>query len=263
MQDKGLSLLRNNAVFLDVLFFFLACFLVHSVYVFYVHPISAEEISGAVLMGAVPKRTVWLILKDLEQELCLILAIWCIFMLFNRYRILSEDSRLIQLDFLGFRAGGYTLASVEGKLAEAEGLGIETYLIPGCRTFLDNFMVSGSVEDSKKIAFEHYELSEEVLESRLQLINFILWAIPSVGFLGTVRGIGQALADADQALAGDIANVALNLGIAFNSTFVALLLSLFLTFIASTLRGRDIDRLIKSKRYISENLAMHFKNLKV
>ena len=99
------------------------------------------------------------------------------------------------------------------------------------------------------------DLEEQTLDARLQLVNFILWAIPSIGFLGTVRGIGQALADADQALAGDIASVALNLGIAFNSTFVALLLSITLTFIASSFKGRDIDRLVKCKRFINESLS--------
>ena len=75
------------------------------------------------------------------------------------------------------------------------------------------------------------------MESKLQLVNYVLWAIPSVGFLGTVRGIGQALAEADQALSGNIAVVALNLGIAFNSTFVALILSLILTFLPLRLEG--------------------------
>ena len=120
-----------------------------------------------------------------------------------------------------------------------------------------------SVEDAKSVVFEFYDLREEILDSRLQLVNFVLWAIPSIGFLGTVRGIGQALADADQALSGNIAGVALNLGVAFNSTFVALLLSLILTFLSTSLRGRDYDRLVRSKQFISEALGSYLTRIRV
>ncbi len=37
------------------------------------------------------------------------------------------------------------------------------------------------------------------------MIRYISWAIPSIGFIGTVRGIGEALAQADKAVQGDIA----------------------------------------------------------
>ena len=59
------------------------------------------------------------------------------------------------------------------------------------------------------------------------MIRYISWAIPSIGFIGTVRGIGEALAQADKAVQGDIAGVTQSLGVAFNSTFIALLISIF------------------------------------
>ena len=62
---------------------------------------------------------------------------------------------------------------------------------------------------------------------------------------------------------GNIAGVALNLGVAFNSTFVALLLSLILTFLSTSLRGRDYDRLVRSKQFISEALGSHLTRIRV
>ena len=41
----------------------------------------------------------------------------------------------------------------------------------------------------------------------MSMIRHIAWAIPSIGFLGTVRGIGQAPGQAHQAAQGDIAGV--------------------------------------------------------
>ena len=62
------------------------------------------------------------------------------------------------------------------------------------------------------------------------MIRYITWAIPSIGFIGTVRGIGMALGRAHEAVGGNIAGVTENLGVAFNSTFVALVLSIVVMF---------------------------------
>jgi len=75
------------------------------------------------------------------------------------------------------------------------------------------------------------------LESQLVTINYIAWAIPSVGFIGTVRGIGMALAEADSALYdNNISPVTSALGLAFNSTLVALFVSMFLMLLIYALK---------------------------
>ena len=48
------------------------------------------------------------------------------------------------------------------------------------------------------------------------MIRYIVWAIPSIGFIGTVRGIGQALGQAHRAVEGDIVGVTASLGVAFS-----------------------------------------------
>lgn len=252
---KSTKVLSDYPIFKDFFYFIFSVFAVHSFYLLYVDPLSAVGLEEAMSKGAVPERTLWLILKDFEQELCLVLGFWCLLLLFDRYQAFNDDSRLINIDFLRLDSEDLSSEKIVGRLAEAEELKLNSYLVPGVRTFWDNYLKTSSVEAAKRACFDFYELREEGLESKLQLVNFVLWAIPSVGFLGTVRGIGQALAEADQALSGDIASVALNLGIAFNSTFVALILSLVLTFVASGLRGRDGERIIKCKSYIADSLC--------
>jgi len=63
------------------------------------------------------------------------------------------------------------------------------------------------------------------------MVRYIAWAIPSIGFIGTVRGIGQAMGYVHKAVEGDISGVTASLGLAFNSTFVALVLSIILMFL--------------------------------
>jgi biopolymer transport protein ExbB/TolQ len=69
------------------------------------------------------------------------------------------------------------------------------------------------------------------LDSEQSMIRYIAWAIPALGFIGTVRGIGLALNEAHRAVEGDIAGVTENLGTAFNSTLIALLISIVVMFL--------------------------------
>ena len=72
-----------------------------------------------------------------------------------------------------------------------------------------------NVSDSIKSSLEMLSTKQD---SENSMIRYLIWAIPSVGFIGTVRGIGLALSNADQALQGNISLMTENLGIAFNST---------------------------------------------
>ena len=92
------------------------------------------------------------------------------------------------------------------------------------------------------------------MESELSMIKYIIWAIPSIGFIGTVRGIGEALSQAHIAVEGDIAGMTASLGVAFNSTFVALLISILLMFFLHQLQLVQ-DRLIHGVHdYCDKNL---------
>ena len=86
------------------------------------------------------------------------------------------------------------------------------------------------------------------------MIRYLIWAIPSIGFIGTVRGIGQALSQADLALAGDITGMTDSLGVAFNSTFVALLISIILMFLLHQLQRLQDDAVVDTQAYCEKFL---------
>ena len=89
------------------------------------------------------------------------------------------------------------------------------------------------------------------------MVRYIAWAIPSIGFLGTVRGIGDALGQAHQAVEGEIAGVTQSLGVAFNSTFVALLISIFLMFLLHQLQLNQERLVLETETYLDRNLIRH------
>jgi biopolymer transport protein ExbB/TolQ len=97
----------------------------------------------------------------------------------------------------------------------------------------------------------------ERLESELSMIRYILWAIPSIGFIGTVRGIGTALSQANRAVSGDISGVTESLGVAFNSTLVALLISILLMFLVHQLQLVQERLVFDTQGYLDEHLIRH------
>ena len=64
-----------------------------------------------------------------------------------------------------------------------------------------------------------------------------------------VRGIGEALAQADKALTGDISAMTNSLGVAFNSTLVALLISIVLMFLLHQLQRLQDGLVVDTQQY--------------
>jgi len=122
---------------------------------------------------------------------------------------------------------------------------IERDLIPArtIRRALKRFGETANVQDAATTVHDYCDSEASRLDAELSLIRFCVWAIPAVGFVGTVRGIGEALAGAQNALRGDTGPVTSGLGIAFNSTFVALIISIILMYVVHELQLRQ-ERLV-------------------
>ena len=86
------------------------------------------------------------------------------------------------------------------------------------------------------------------------MLRYIAWAIPAIGFIGTVRGIGGALSFAEVAIHGDISPVTQNLGLAFNSTFVGLALCIVLMFVLHVVQSRQEAFIIETQTFCRDKL---------
>ncbi|TFH20239.1 MAG: MotA/TolQ/ExbB proton channel family protein, partial [Myxococcales bacterium] len=117
-------------------------------------------------------------------------------------------------------------------------------------TSVERFGATGNVQDVSTAARNVCESEGERLESELSIIRYVAWAIPSVGFIGTVRGIGDALGQAHRAVEGDITGVTASLGTAFNSTFIALMISIVLMFLIHQLQLMQERLVLDTERYV-------------
>lgn len=94
------------------------------------------------------------------------------------------------------------------------------------------------------------------MESEQSFIRYTAWAIPSVGFIGTVLGIAASLGFANEASSPEgIARVTGMLAVAFDTTLVALLLSVVLMWGIHYLQKQQDDLFARMNAYLIENLV--------
>lgn len=94
------------------------------------------------------------------------------------------------------------------------------------------------------------EIYQDKAESDQSVIRYLAWVIPSLGFIGTVIGIAMALEIANS---GDMPAITTALAVAFDTTLVALILSVILMWYVHELQERT-DRLYSDiKEFVIEN----------
>ncbi len=242
----------------------IAFILVHGVYVTVIRPqaeqfIATEQTRVAENPQYVQQRNFYVVVKDYEQEACFVLMLWAIAILGYkgtaawRQRIqLDED--LLQLP-PDLPIGPEDTRELNNRLNELPNRS-RHYLLPrALRSAIGRFAATRNVQDSATAVRDLCESEGGRLESELSIIRYIAWAIPSIGFIGTVRGIGAALSQANRAVEGDITGVTQSLGVAFNSTFIALVISIVLMFFIHQLQLMQERLVLDTESWCDANLV--------
>ncbi len=113
------------------------------------------------------------------------------------------------------------------------------------------FRTSGSLSELIDIVSIQIEVSQEKAEGDQSVIRYLTWVIPSVGFVGTVIGISQALIVANS---GDMEKITSLLGVAFDTTLIALVLSIIIMWFVHRLQ-EETDRFHSDlKEFVIDNL---------
>ena len=255
---------RMSSEFIFQLFALLiAVIVVHTIYVGLVRPAADAHVKQELELQAagtdyVPERSLAVVLKDWEQEACFILLIWALAIMGYKTRRGMHEQRLLDRRLLDIPEGTSVLpedAREYSRSLEALPEREQDYLLP--RTLLSalqRFATTSSIQAVSDTIKESCDVESDRLDSELSMVRYIAWAIPSIGFIGTVRGIGDALAQAYKAVEGDITGVTASLGVAFNSTFVALVLSIILMFCLHQLQLTQERLVLDCQRYCDKRL---------
>ena len=244
----------------------IAVILVHAIYVTVVRPNATEILDEQALQiqedsDYTVERSLWVLIRDFEQEACFVLMLWAFSIMgYKATRSLSEQ-KLLQQELVPIQDGVRILPEDTREYArtlQALPDRLRDMLLPRVLlSSLERFGSTCNVQDVSSVANTLCESEGERLETELSMIRYVAWAIPSVGFIGTVRGIGEALGQAHRAVDGDIAGVTQSLGTAFNSTFIALLISIIVMFLVHQLQSLQERLVFDTQTYIDHNLIRH------
>lgn len=200
-------------------------------------------------------RSIWIIIKDVEQEACLILMFWAMFLIFEKILHITKTSFLFDVDFL--KDNDLSKQSIKAVLDDLDNmnrnLGVAP-LIRVLRSSLRRFLVAGDIHSASEVIESECVALANKNEAENSMIRYLIWAVPSIGFIGTVRGIGEALSRADEALAGNISGMTSSLGVAFNSTLVALVISIVLMFLLHQLQRLQDNMIVSVNDYLQHQV---------
>lgn len=120
------------------------------------------------------------------------------------------------------------------------------------------FQASGSTDQSASLMNTSMEMFVHETDLRYNMLRYLSWFIPSLGFIGTVVGIGRALSKAgadgaseDPELLGTITS---NLAVAFDGTFLALAMACVLVFLQNVIQSKEEHALNLAGQYCLDNL---------
>ena len=241
---------------------------VHAAYVTVIRPkaelfLEQEAAAMAADENHVARRSAYVVLRDYEQEVCLILMFWALSILAYKAVTAYREQRLLDLDLVPVLEGTRILPEDTHEISrrvQALPAGAQRLLLPrALLTALHRFNRTRNIQDVSTATRGICQAEADRLESELSMIRYITWAIPSVGFIGTVRGIGDALGQAHRAVEGDITGVTASLGVAFNSTFIALVISIVLMFFIHQLQLLQERLVLDSEGYVDRWLVRRLK----
>lgn len=255
------SYLRDRASKLLILV--IIALVVQVVFTAYVRPRAEEwraeqRAIAARTPGYSPQRSIWIIIRDPEQEATIIVAIWATILSVMRFRELRAQRALLSAGYMK-QAPGVVILPSDAR----EYLRTFEQLPPAKRdsvlprvlaAALKRFSATGNVQDASQTVHNVCESENNRLDAELAILRFSVWVTPALGFVGTVRGIGLALQGAELAVKGDTSAVTSGLGISFNSTLVALTLSIVLMYTLHEIQLAQERLVLDAENYADEEL---------
>lgn len=224
---------------------------VHLIYAGIIRPNADDALNT---LGAGATQNAWVIFKDIEQQICITLFMYSVIIILWKLAIIVfREEPLFTQNFAVSNPDN--LEGVLRELNELEQNGYEeNSAVLTWISAIKRFKSTGNVAHASEAITASIDALAVKLESGNATLRYIVWAIPSIGFVGTVRGIGSALSQAEAAVSGDISGMVDSLGVAFNSTLVSLLISLVLMALLHLLNRRQDLMVIHTQKSCEDHL---------
>ncbi len=198
---------------------------------------------------------------------CVLLFFTAFWMLVLKFPVINREFAVFDLDLLPLEHNQIIDAAMSRKiLARINRLNQDQkkrLLVSRIRHALMRFTQLGTAEKLDDLLRYRAETDLAAMESSYAAPRFIIWAIPVLGFVGTVMGISAGVQNFStliqnasnlSGLRHSLKGVTYGLGQAFQTTMLALTMSLILMLIMSVIQRREDHLLASIDEYCAENL---------
>jgi len=198
-----------------------------------------------------------------EQIACYCCATWAGFIILSRYTEVRRQRRAFHLDLLPTDEGARILPEdarpLLRKLDQIAARKGPSILGTMARLALGKFAVSRSATDASEIVRSQADVEQGRLVTSIATVQYLAWAIPAIGFLGTVRGLagGMSMAvSSEESTQQFLDQATRHLAIAFDCTFVALALSLVVMYFLHAIQRQEEALVLDCHQFCQEHLVL-------
>jgi hypothetical protein len=200
-----------------------------------------------------------------EQIACYVCFLWASLILVSRSREVGRQRRAFGLELLPTDEGARILPEdarpLARKVDQISGRRGPFILANMIRLALGKYAISRSAPDVGEVVRTQAEVEQGRLVTSMSTVQYLTWAIPAIGFLGTVRGLagGMTMASVKNDSLGVqefIKQATDQLTVAFDCTFVALALTLMLMYLLHRVQRDEEMLVIDCQQYCQEHLLL-------
>ena len=191
---------------------------------------------------------------------------WSLAILVLKSRKLAQQRAAMLFDLFPDESTDISLDTLDKFTSHIQTLPVasqSSFLINRVIRGLEHFRVRNSASEVSTVLASQSEIDANAVDSSYTLMKVFIWAIPILGFIGTVIGISAAVGSFSGALgeASDMAvlkeslnEVTSGLATAFDTTLIALVMSILVMFPTSSMQKAEEDMLNWVDEYCNENL---------
>jgi biopolymer transport protein ExbB/TolQ len=197
------------------------------------------------------------------------IAAWSCAILFFKWRKLAMQRICLRFQIIpvhpDFVLSPGTVDQVLDEIAQLVDDPRQFILFNRITVALANLKHLGRVTDVDEILKSQAEADEAISESSYILLTGFLWAIPILGFIGTVLGLSIAIGEFGAVMASGntgpdgllpaLRQVTAGLAIAFDTTLVALVFALLIQLTMTFLRKSEQEFLDSCAEYCTRNIV--------
>lgn len=201
------------------------------------------------------------------------ISAWALCLLADKMIRVRKESSILAIDLLALPSGArlhpaQAAAAVDRIAGRPNEIGrsfLASRLIRALRYFEARRRV---VEVVEHLSAES-RADDLRVDASYSLVRVFVWAVPTLGFIGTVIGIGGAVGgfsealDAAASLDGmkeSIGSVTGGLGVAFDTTLLALVMSIVIMFPANAVQRMEEDLLTRVDDYCTQRLVQRLED---